>query len=71
MRYKDNVLDKLNQVDALVNRLAVQLNRNVDREESMDTLTMLKEQIESTREMVSIEHDDFEQQFRQIGRAHV
>ena len=64
MRYKNNVLDKLNQVDALVNRLAVQLNRNVDREESMDTLTMLKEQIESTREMISIEHDDFEQQFR-------
>jgi hypothetical protein len=64
MRYKNNVLDKLNQVDALVNRLAVQLNRNMNKEESMDTLTMLKEQIESTREMVSIEHDDFEQQFR-------
>jgi hypothetical protein len=64
MRYKNNVLDKLSQVDALVNRLAVQLNRNMDREESMSTLTMLKEQIESTREMVSIEHDDFEQQFR-------
>jgi len=64
MRYKNNVLDKLNQVDALVNRLAVQLNRNMSKEESMDTLTMLKEQIESTREMVSIEHDDFEQQFR-------
>ena len=64
MRYKNNVLDKLNQVDALVNRLAVQLNRNMSKEESIDTLTMLKEQIESTREMVSIEHDDFEQQFR-------
>ena len=64
MRYKNNVLDKLNQVDALVNRLAIQLNRNMNKEESMDTLTMLKEQIESTREMVSIEHDDFEQQFR-------
>jgi hypothetical protein len=64
MRYKNNVLDKLNQVDALVNRLAVQLNRNMSKEESIETLTMLKEQIESTREMVSIEHDDFEQQFR-------
>jgi hypothetical protein len=64
MRYKNNVLDKLNQVDALVNRLAVQLNRNMSKEESMDTLTILKEQIESTREMVSIESDDFEQQFR-------
>jgi hypothetical protein len=64
MKYKNNVLDKLNQVDALVNRLAIQLNRNMNKEESIDTLTMLKEQIESTREMVSIEHDDFEQQFR-------
>ena len=64
MRYKNNVLDKLNQADALVNRLALQLNRNVDREETMETLTTLKEQIESTREMISIEHDDFAQQFR-------
>ena len=64
MRYKDNVLNKLNQADALVNRLAVQLNRNVDREETIETLTMLKEQIESTREMISIESDEFEQQFR-------
>ena len=64
MKYKNNVLDKLNQVDTLVNRLAVQLNRNMSKEESMDTLTILKEQIESTREMVSIESDDFEQQFR-------
>ncbi len=64
MRYKNNVLDKLSQADALVNRLAVQLNRNMSKEESMDTLTSLKEQIESTREMVSIESDEFEQQFR-------
>jgi len=64
MRYKNNVLDKLNQTDALVNRLAVQVNRNIDREEVMETLTMLKEQIESTREMISIEADEFEQQFR-------
>ena len=64
MRYKNNVLEKLNQADSLVNRLAVQLNRNVNREESLETLTKLKEQIESTREMISIESDEFEQQFR-------
>ena len=64
MRYKNNVLDKLNQTDSLVNRLAVQVNRNMDKEQVLTTLEMLKEQIESTREMVSIEHDDFEQQFR-------
>jgi len=64
MRYKNNVLDKLSQADALVNRLAIQVNRNLSKEETVETLTMLKEQIESTREIISIEHDEFEQQFR-------
>ena len=63
MRFKNNVLDKLNQTDALVNRLAVQVNRNIPQNEMLETLTLLKEQIEQTREMVSIEHDDFAQQF--------
>jgi hypothetical protein len=64
MKYKNNVLDKLSQTDTLVSRLAIQVNRNMSKDEVLETLTMLKEQIESTREMVSIEHDDFEQQFR-------
>ena len=63
MRYKNNVLDKLNQADTLVNKLAVQVNRNYSQSDILETLTSLKEQIENTREMVSIEHDDFEQQF--------
>ena len=63
MRYKNNVLDKLNQADALVNKLAVQVNRNFAQNEILETLTTLKEQIEKTREMVSVEHDDFAQQF--------
>jgi hypothetical protein len=64
MRYKNNTLDKLNQADTLINRLTVQINRNIPREEVLETLTLLKEQIESTREMISIEHDDFAQQFQ-------
>jgi len=64
MRYKNNVLDKLGQTDTLVNRLAIQVNRNIPQSEILETLTLLKEQIEQTREMVSIEHDEFEQQFR-------
>jgi hypothetical protein len=63
MRYKNNVLDKLNQADTLVNRLAVQVNRNFPQNDILETLTKLKEQIETTREMVSVEHDDFEKQF--------
>lgn len=64
MRYKNNTLDKLNQADTLLNRLTIQINRNIPREEILETLTLLKEQIESTREMIAIEHDDFAQQFQ-------
>jgi DNA-directed RNA polymerase specialized sigma subunit len=63
MRFKNNVLDKLNQTDALVNRLAIQVNRNMSQNEILETLTILKEQIEQTREIISIEPDDFAQQF--------
>jgi DNA-binding transcriptional regulator YiaG len=65
MRFKNNVLDKLTQTDNLVNRLAVQVNRNMHQSEILETITLLKEQIEQTREMVSIEYDDFAQQFSQ------
>jgi hypothetical protein len=37
----------------------------MSQNEMLETLTLLKEQIEQTREMVSIEHDDFAQQFSQ------
>jgi hypothetical protein len=65
MRYKNNVLDKLTQTEALISRLALQVNRNMSQNEMLDTLALLKEQVEQTREMVSIEHDDFAQQFSQ------
>jgi hypothetical protein len=63
MKFKNNILDKLVQVDTLVNRLAIQINRNHSKEEIVETLNTLKEQIESTREIVSLEQDDFAQQF--------
>jgi len=63
MRYKNNVLDKLNQLDTTVNRLQILINRGLDQEQLSDTNTSLKEQIEGIREMISIEPDDFEQQF--------
>jgi hypothetical protein len=37
----------------------------MSQNEMLDTLALLKEQVEQTREMVSIEHDDFAQQFSQ------
>jgi len=64
MRYKNNVLDKLNQIDNIANRLNVQVNRGGTQEQVLESIQLLKESIEQIREMVSIEHDEFEQQFR-------
>jgi hypothetical protein len=64
MRYKNNVLDKLGQIDALASRLHVQANRGGTQEQFLESIEMLKEAIEYTREIVSVEADDFDQQFR-------
>jgi hypothetical protein len=64
MRYKNNVLEKLGQIDNIANRLNVQVNRGGTQDQVLESIEMLKEAIESTREIVSVEADDFDQQFR-------
>ena len=64
MRYKNNVLDKLQATDTAVNRILLQVNRNVSQDEILDSIESLKESLESIREIISVEPDDFEQQFR-------
>jgi division protein CdvB (Snf7/Vps24/ESCRT-III family) len=64
MRYKNNVLDKLVQTEAVVNRIQIQVNRNVPQDQILDSIEQLKEAIEKVREMVSVEPDEFAQQFR-------
>lgn len=63
MRYKNNVLEKLAQTDVVANRIQLQINRNINQQEISDSVEMLKESIERIREIISIEPDDFEQQF--------
>jgi len=63
MRYKNNVLEKLAQTDVVANRIQLQINRNISQQEISDSVEMLKESIERIREIISIEPDDFEQQF--------
>ena len=65
MRYKNNVLDRLTQLETSVNRIQVQVNRNMSQDEILESVDVLKEGIESVREMISMEPDDFDQQFRQ------
>jgi len=64
MRYKNNVLDKLVQTEAIINRVQLQVNRNVEQDQILESIDQLKAQIETVREIVSIEPDDLEQQFR-------
>jgi len=63
MRYKNNVLDKLTQLGTTVSRVDIQVNRGGTQNDVNESIELLKEQIESIREMVSIEPDEFEQQF--------
>jgi cell shape-determining protein MreC len=63
MRYKNNVLDKLTHIEATSNRIQLQVNRNVDQEQILESVESLKEQIEKIRDIVSLEGDNFEQQF--------
>ena len=64
MRYKNNVLDKLVQLETAVNRVHIQVNRGGTQESVNESIEILKEQVEAVREMISIEPDEFDQQFR-------
>ena len=63
MKYKNNVLDKLVQLESAVNKVHIQVNRGGTQDNVNESIEILKEQIEQIREMVSIEPDDFENQF--------
>ena len=63
MRYKNNALDKLVQLDISTNKIKFELNRGIDQETVNESLDNLREQIEKLREIISLESDDFEQQF--------
>ena len=63
MKFKNNVLDKLVQLEATVNRVQLQVNRGMDQGQILDSVDQVKEQIEKIREIVDLEQDDFAQQF--------
>jgi len=65
MKFKTNVLEKLNQLDATVNKVKFQVNRGMDQDQVLESLDQVKEQIEKINEIVSLEQDDFAQQFAQ------
>jgi hypothetical protein len=68
MRYKNNVLDKLTQVDVVVSRVQLQVNRGMNQDDILASLELLKESIDNVRGMVNVEPDDFAQQFASAGQ---
>jgi peptidoglycan hydrolase CwlO-like protein len=64
MKYKQNVAEKLTQLESTANRIQFQVNRNADQDDTLESISDLKEQIEKLQEMISLEQDDFAQQFR-------
>jgi len=63
MRYKNNVLDRLMTLDTAVNRIDVLVNRGGTQEQVNEALVRTKEVIDGIREIITVEPDDFEQQF--------
>jgi len=63
MKYKNNILDKLVQLESAVNKVHIQVNRGGTQDSVNESIEILKEQVEAVREMISLEADDFAQQF--------
>jgi hypothetical protein len=64
MRYKDNVLNRITQIEASLQRIQLQLNRGMNSEMIQESLDNTKTQVENLRDIISVEDDEFSQQFR-------
>ncbi len=59
MRYKEQVLNKINQLENFNRTLDFQLSRGESYDALLKTLSDMKEKIEDLRSTVSLEHDEF------------
>jgi hypothetical protein len=59
MKFKNNITDSLTQVEAMLQRIQLQVNRNVSRDEIEETIDKTKNLVENIKGMVSMESDDF------------
>ena len=59
MRYKDQVLDKINQLTNIARTLDFQVSRLESQDSVLQTIQDLKEKIEEVQSLISIEHDEF------------
>jgi chromosome segregation ATPase len=59
MRYKDQTLDKINQLTNIARTLDFQVSRLESQDSILQTIQDLKEKIEEIQSLISIEHDEF------------
>jgi len=59
MRYKDQALNKVNQLGNIAQTLDFQVSRLESQDSILQTINDLKEKINELQEMISIEHDEF------------
>lgn len=63
MRYKNNVMQKVEQAEALLSRIQLQVNRGMTQDQILESIESLRGQLEDVKGIISVEPDDFEQQF--------
>ena len=59
MRYKDQALDRINQLTNIARTLDFQVSRLESQDSILQTIQDLKEKIEDIQSLISIEHDEF------------
>jgi hypothetical protein len=59
MRYKDQALDKINQLSNIARTINFQVSRLESQDSILQTVDDLREKIEELQSMISIEHDEF------------
>jgi chromosome segregation ATPase len=59
MRYKDQALDRINQLSNITRTLDFQVSRLESQDSILQTIQDLKEKIEEVQSLISIEHDEF------------
>jgi hypothetical protein len=63
MRYKNNVLQQLDNIDATISKVQFGINRGGTQNQILETIEILKERLSDLRGIISVEPDDFENQF--------
>ncbi len=63
MKYKENLRQKLDQVDNIIMRLSYQIGRNIALSEQEETLANLKEVLQDSKALLELEEEDWKPRF--------